>query len=153
MHHCRAIGPISALEIPAMWMGSSEVRTRAFKADFRALSRIDCPAAILPAMRGADRRSRYFLGERQGLGYRYRPAQVVELVDALDSKSSTERCVGSIPTLGTTFSNSPAPSDRRRMSPHVLRRTAPLHSEGTSRPARTVVPQAPARTLPSDSNQ
>ena len=41
------------------------------------------------------------LGERHSDRYRYRPAQVVELVDALDSKSSTERCVGSIPTLGT----------------------------------------------------
>ena len=30
-------------------------------------------------------------------------ARVVELVDAPDSKSGTERCVGSIPTSGTNI--------------------------------------------------
>ena len=68
MHHRRAIGPISGSEIPAMWMGSSEVRTRAFKVDFRAVSRIDYPqlrsSLLCAALTGA---LRYFLGERQGL--------------------------------------------------------------------------------------
>ncbi len=42
-----------------------------------------------------------FLDTRILARYRCPPAQVVELVDALDSKSSSERSVGSIPTLGT----------------------------------------------------
>jgi hypothetical protein len=37
----------------------------------------------------------------RSVGKRVRVARVVELVDALDSKSSTERCVGSSPTSGT----------------------------------------------------
>ena len=41
------------------------------------------------------------LGVRGGDHYIATPAQVVELVDALDSKSCSERSVGSIPTLGT----------------------------------------------------
>ena len=43
----------------------------------------------------------------QGFFYHYNselfsPAQVAKLVDAGDSKSPAERCVGSSPTLGTT---------------------------------------------------
>ena len=49
----------------------------------------------------AQEPARIILGGSHSSRYRYDPAQVVELVDALDSKSSTERCVGSIPTLGT----------------------------------------------------
>ena len=41
------------------------------------------------------------LGKGGLAGYRYGIAPVVELVDALDSKSSTVRCVGSSPTGGT----------------------------------------------------
>ena len=40
-----------------------------------------------------------------------RVARVVELVDALDSKSSTARCVGSSPTSGTTYHLLGAPAD------------------------------------------
>ena len=44
----------------------------------------------------------YKLGDRRSLAARFVPAQVAELADAVDSKSSGEILVGSIPTLGTT---------------------------------------------------
>ncbi len=43
----------------------------------------------------------YKLGDGRSLAARFVPAQVAELADAVDSKSSGEILVGSIPTLGT----------------------------------------------------
>jgi hypothetical protein len=40
--------------------------------------------------------------DRRSLTVRFVPAQVAELADAVDSKSSGEILVGSIPTLGTS---------------------------------------------------
>src|ERR1700744_1572694 len=49
-------------------------------------------------------------------------ARVVELVDAPDSKSGTARCVGSIPTSGTTLRCEAAEGDLPKL--HLERREA-----------------------------
>ena len=61
-------------------------------------------------------------------------ARVVELVDALDSKSSTARCVGSSPTSGTTEFRRPvcAPQSQGRTLASRLSRLESARLPGRS---------------------